>query len=296
MNIVRGVMFLAVLTYNVKLLPRGITSNGPGFMGFTDWKYERFMCILENILDNKYDIVALQEVFHPEMRGLASNVLSENGYYVYGDQLGGVLEKLIGNGNGLFIASRYPPVEHSQQTFNFSDSSPLSSDYFVNKGALRVEVALPNGKFINVITSHLQSSNGDTSMVVRGENLAELSRFVSNVTETSGSPAIVLGDFNINGTDPVKRRFIKDQFSSAVDEDKWEIEYNMPEQGKEKASFPDDNSLLDYIFLVKPHSNSSRYSSTQTSIQNGGRINPYGDLFVDLSDHLPATSRIGVSD
>ncbi len=98
-------------------------------------------------------------------------------------------------GSGLGIASRLPIAVRGARAFM---RPQVSTERFARKGMLHARVRV-GGRHVDVITTHMQSGYGDAARSIRRRQLGELRDFVTHVGEHAGAPAIVCGDFNIDG-------------------------------------------------------------------------------------------------
>ena len=102
-------------------------------------------------------------------------------------------------GSGLGVASRYPILEASIRAF----SRPhVSSERFARKGMLHARVQIGETE-VDVITTHLQSGEGQGPRRVRLRHLAEVRARVDELSER-GRAVVLCGDFNIDGRTAVR--------------------------------------------------------------------------------------------
>lgn len=140
---------IKLLTFNTQLLPALISQNKPE---------QRAIGIADFIIRRKYDIVCLQEVFAQGSRNeLVKRLKDEYPYMVV--RSGG---QLLGEGSGLFVASKLPILKYKFYPFN----NGIGSDAWCQKGLLSIKFdlsALVPNRSLFVHTTHLQS-NPDGSL------------------------------------------------------------------------------------------------------------------------------------
>lgn len=130
----------------------------------------------------------LQEAFAPRV-----SELWETASIAYPHRARGPLPtSFLGVCGGLYILSRYPIVEHAQESFG-SDLC-ASWDCLANKGVQMVRIAVPGlPEPLEVYNTHMQASR--TSDGIRVKQVAKLAAFFKQ-HHRAGAPVIFGGDFN----------------------------------------------------------------------------------------------------
>jgi endonuclease/exonuclease/phosphatase family metal-dependent hydrolase len=97
-------------------------------------------------------------------------------------------------GSGLGVASRHPITTTSMRAY----SRPHAGfERFARKGMLHARVMV-GGAELDVVTTHLQSGEGEAERRVRERHLRELRALVDELGD-DGRAVVLCGDFNING-------------------------------------------------------------------------------------------------
>ncbi len=98
-------------------------------------------------------------------------------------------------GSGLGIASRSKLVNPNVYHYRSSGSG---WDTLARKGTLHAQVHLEGGLIVDVVNTHLQAGDDRGAVQVRKEQLRELTTLLRDIGAPD-RPAIVCGDFNIDG-------------------------------------------------------------------------------------------------
>ena len=272
---------LRVITYNVQFLP-GIASAA-NKRKEPHYRAER---IAEEV--SGFDIVALQETFHPRFRDIILDGLRK----AWDGELNVVVSpQPEGRFNGgCLIATRLPIVESGAMIFeNFStpEEYGLRADGYAAKGVIHARIALtkdPQGETIDVFVTHLEA---------RADDLRELQypEFAAFVKAKSGvdRPALILGDLNTRGT-PEYRSDAESQYTllmSALSRglgreltDVWPALMGDANGGTSEQESEEIGRRIDYILVSNP--NPAGLQLKPLSI----RVNLYRDpQVVALSDH-----------
>ncbi|MEK7673416.1 MAG: endonuclease/exonuclease/phosphatase family protein [Patescibacteria group bacterium] len=202
---------------------------------FTIHKRARFKKLINIIKKEKFDVLALQEVFmNSDYKKLAS--IFKNKYYFYKKK------SFILNSSGLVIMSKFP-------LFN-EKYIPLNKQYFLAKGVLQASIKI-NNRIFEFTNLHLTYC---PSYEVCKE---EYSRLMSVITSSN---SIVMGDFNINFPEfhlPKGYKFLSDPANITL-----EIKNHYSTAGSNKMHQPE--LTIDFII-----SNANlKVISTKTDNQN----------------------------
>jgi endonuclease/exonuclease/phosphatase family metal-dependent hydrolase len=147
------------------------------------WDTGRYAQAMKALEELNPDVILLEEVFS----GKGKRAFHSEAYPYEAHGPKGFPRIL---NSGLKILSKYP-IER-RATLVYGSCSSL--DCLSRKGALLVVIALPNGKKLNVVVTHLNTTkNSETEGQLK--QLAQLSLFISTYAEKN-SPILVGGDFN----------------------------------------------------------------------------------------------------
>jgi endonuclease/exonuclease/phosphatase family metal-dependent hydrolase len=181
-------MNLKVLSYNAWQTPAVITAD----------LHLRARHLPEALAQANADVIALQEMWNPELRNRLIRQMQPHGYahaaFVEGRR--GWVRGYFGN--GLLILSRYPLVgEPELQEFS---GYTYFEEFFVRKGALRVTLQLPTGEQVDVVNTHLGAVRFDGRRAARmhADDQAHLAqvRELAAFIKTGTRPTLIAADFN----------------------------------------------------------------------------------------------------
>ena len=210
---------LKVLTYNTWGVPVAVWDT---------WRYQAAMKAIEEL---NPDIVILSEVF--SAKGKHDFKSAQYPYYADGPNW---FPRLLSSGTR--ILSKYPIEKHAILTYH----ACKSPDCFSRKGADFVLVTLPSGKKVNIVSTHLDSSNDEA---VDDSQLHQLMIF-SDYYEDKTSPTIFAGDMNFN---PQSNQYQYARKNLNVD-DSWEETHSASEPGITYDGF-DNHYAHDYAVKTK---------------------------------------------
>eukprot|EP00123_Amoebidium_parasiticum_P013044 comp21729_c0_seq2/m.30731 comp21729_c0_seq2/g.30731 ORF comp21729_c0_seq2/g.30731 comp21729_c0_seq2/m.30731 type:complete len:282 (-) comp21729_c0_seq2:64-909(-) len=195
-----GVKLLRLLSYNLFVRPPIINSHG------TDYKDERLAMFINEVRD--YDVLCLQELFN-FMSTRRSDFVAKckkQGYVddVFIDRHIAVYFPRIVDG-GVNIISRLPFAQTDAYVYTMAEWR--SSDAIAHKGVVYARLQISTDRHVHVFTTHLQAGDHTDGRyeAVRRDQVEEMVHFIHRSTGDDGHPAIVTGDFNIDG-----KRFQKD--------------------------------------------------------------------------------------
>jgi endonuclease/exonuclease/phosphatase family metal-dependent hydrolase len=176
---------ITIMTYNVKLLPRGATflHHHPVI---------RARLIPAKIIAESPDVVVFQEAFD----GKSIRVLKRGLKSVYPYTAGWDNRKLVTykRAGGVLMFSKYPLKEI--ESIRYSECKGI--DCAGNKGAMLVEVEDPVQKF-QLFGTHMQAGGGHDIKVSQYQQAGELLKR----HQQAGIPQFVAGDFNTHKADSV---------------------------------------------------------------------------------------------
>jgi endonuclease/exonuclease/phosphatase family metal-dependent hydrolase len=174
---------LKVLTWNVFLRPHSL---------FKDGQRERADAIADVLLQENYDVIALQEVFDKTSRLTLIDRLGDRFPHFAGPSDRGLLKI----SDGLMIFSKYPIVD--QEMIKYSNAA--SADRMARKGALLVEINV-NGRAVQMVNTHAQSKSERKFQRIRNSQYRELHEDLLATYGREGVPQIILGDMNTDRAD-----------------------------------------------------------------------------------------------
>ncbi|KAK6050059.1 endonuclease/exonuclease/phosphatase family protein [Cooperia oncophora] len=181
---------LSVLTLNVWCLPQ------PWPVGSKDRKY-RLKKLADAILEEKYDIVGLQEIWsnndYLDMAERLSSAFRYHHYFHSGF-----------TGSGVCVFSRYPIVSTLTHRYSLNGFAHHihRGDWFGGKVVGLVEIEVGEIR-VNFYTTHLHAEynrENDLYLPHRTSQSFELSQFVRH-TSHGADVVIVVGDFNMEPDD-----------------------------------------------------------------------------------------------
>lgn len=196
---------LSVLTWNVYMLPKIASLSKE--IGNTHLE-DRAREIGSYLLNSKYDVIVLQEVFDPSGYKILKNILKKK-YQFISEPIND--HHLIKTHSGLVLLSKYPIYNY--KTIKFSDCS--SSDCLSNKGAFQACFKLNNRKF-RIVGTHLQSDYKFLSEFkeVRKNQIQEIINQFHINPEDKSVTNLFCGDFNISNTDTPQYNYLLNTFKA----------------------------------------------------------------------------------
>lgn len=258
-----------ILAWNVFMLPAWL---------FQAKQMERAGLIAKTILEEKPDIIILQEVFIEDARCKIGKLLEKEYPYQNGEPEGGAFFRF---NSGVFVLSKIP--FHHLAFTRFRDCSGF--DCLSGKGAYLLEFK-KNGQPFQVVGTHTQSGGEHETARKQYRQIKEklLDKYYKN-----GVPQILLGDLNTNTADTVNyhqmMQILECENGVCTGEP---LSYD----GKNdlaKKFFGEHYSNLDYILLRQ---NNSRITIGNRRIHKF-TSEPYGKFkFTDLSDHYAISAQI----
>ncbi len=187
---------LIFITYNLALLPIA-PATSPGF--FNPYLGRDREGVLRSLISNirliKPDVIGLCEVFvDGEKRRIKEALRDTYPYAIEGPDEGD-----LESDGGLLLLSVYPFLQSHQTIYR----TAASSDMFSNKGALHARIDFPRYVAgVDVFYTHVQAPIGGSAREVIQKQLDHLSSFVQACRDWR-QPAVLMGDFNTDGFDPV---------------------------------------------------------------------------------------------
>lgn len=178
---------IKILSWNIQMLPRLLlpVRRGP---------ITRSRLIPEKIMNDSIDIVVFQECFDIRSRRVLKRRLKHTYQHKAGPANRAPLPVFFTN-SGIVIYSKYPIV--NKWKFPYKWREKHSHDKFARKGCLMVEIALPDGKHIQVLGTHLQAGGPHS---IRHSQYAQLKKFIDKHRKDN-VPQFICGDFNTKQSD-----------------------------------------------------------------------------------------------
>lgn len=163
------------------------------FGGIRPWKL-RIDALANKLIDTKADILALQEIWDPEIMPILIDKL-KNHYpfiiYDVGNLYFTLAPQLIAFNSGLFIASKVPLDSISFTPFTNHDIRKG-----INRGALAATFTIGDQK-ISIVNTHLQHEAAGGEAELRSPQLNQASEILQKYNTDNSSWGFICGDFNI---------------------------------------------------------------------------------------------------
>jgi endonuclease/exonuclease/phosphatase family metal-dependent hydrolase len=168
---------ISIASWNTYLLPKTIKKSN---------QKNRSKDISSSLINHNYDIIALQEVFDKaSLKSIIDSLAKKYRYYKVANK-----NSLFKTSSGLIVFSKYEITNTSFIKYKRA----ISADYFAKKGALICKIKINDSIFINVVNTHLQSTNKEKAKKIRQSQLNQIQKAF---TTDSIIPTVFLGDFNI---------------------------------------------------------------------------------------------------
>ncbi len=252
-----GATILRVITYNVQFLPELVSSKNK--RANPDYRARR---IAKEV--SQYDLVGLQETFHPKYRQL----IADQTRTAWNGTLQQVLSptpKGFFTSGGCLILSRLPLRDSSSMVFaNYSKPADygLRADGFAAKGVIHARIARSANElnnFIDVFVTHLEARADQ----LRPLQYQELANFVKKTSDPN-RPFLLMGDLNTRGR-PAYQSDPRSQYSDLLRRlnearpnggvvDLWTRLRGQARGGTSEQESEEIGRRIDYIFLGNPKS------------------------------------------
>ena len=255
---------LDILTWNLYMRPRMVFHNG---------QIKRAHAIVDELKDQNYDVVVLQETFDNKARNIIWNGLKEKFPYQSGSPRKKYFYRLR---TGVFIISKLPLTNIDNIFF----STCGGSDCFAVKGAVLVNAVKNNHKF-QIIGTHLQAADGKkmTGQKIRQIQYEEIKNQLMLPHAEAGVPQFFVGDMNTAKEDKKDYETLLSTMEVEDGNITGEEQYS---DGGSRNDFRDAEShphLIDYIFCRK----------------NGGKVN-FAQRTVKIFEHKWSKKHKALSD
>lgn len=241
----------SVLTYNIHGLPPEVTNDN------TSERIKQIAPLLE-----AYDVIGLQEDWMIENH----EILVENTDFVTIDAFNEPSTEDKVYGSGLSLLSDFPLLEFNHIYYDrcngYIDSA---SDCFASKGVQAAVLDIGGHEF-TILNTHLEAGSGDLDDQIRIEQI----QTIVALLETTITPVILLGDFNLRPNDQSDVEALQLLENQNMRQTCWEIDCSEPNH-------------IDQIW-IRSSDNIDLQIETWTAPNNF--VDAQG---VDLSDHPPIT-------
>lgn len=177
---------LRVMTFNVPFFPPPI---GEGK------RTKRLKAFLKTVRSMRPlpDVITLQEIWTAWAKDKIARGLKRLYPHQYRDRSPG--KYLILLNSGLMILSRHKILARTKLHYKRS----TGEEKLARKGVLGVRIQLPNGKRVNVFTTHLQSTSKTKANNIKISQLTQARKLISRFTRKAAKEAVILtGDFNLS--------------------------------------------------------------------------------------------------
>jgi len=180
---------LNILSYNTWGLPIELKGHDHN---------RRFTQMGDSLLNSKSDILALQEVFHPQLRTKILDVLTKE-YYILSDYycnkeiLPYVQMDCFG---GLMTLSKYPIISEQFYKYPIFDDCTIIEKIGA-KGFLLSHIAFGN-KVVNVINTHLYAGDHAKAEKMRLEQIKFMFEVLNELPDFFKNQTLLIGDFNVD--------------------------------------------------------------------------------------------------
>jgi len=263
---------ISVASWNLFLLPPVIN-----LFKFSPTK--RGTLIGENLAENNYDVIALQEVFHKgAYEKVAKELASKYPYHTGRPHRNGRIAS-----NGLVFFSKYPISDHNVEFYN--DCAWITADCFSSKGFISITLKI-NEREVRFINTHVQAEDSTMARRSRLLQFEELSKWL----EVNDGPSVIMGDLNIDkhGNQDQREDFSKMlDFLNVIDQNLTGYPFTIDHclNSLKKCKEENVQKQLDYIFTKNINSSLKNYRVKRNkgvfrkSIFRKSQIN-------DLSDHF----------
>ncbi|MGI9277575.1 MAG: endonuclease/exonuclease/phosphatase family protein [Endozoicomonas sp.] len=287
-----------LITWNVNLMSSWLI--GRLFLYYVDNQdmndiLIRTQSIANRLRDEKYDIIALQEVGDHTSKAILDHTLNSAGYFsseILGevqDHLGD--SKYIFNG-GVTLYSQYPFITLKYHPF----SRAAGLQYFMPKGVVYGKIYF-HGRIVHLFSLHLQSieNNSKEEYDVLKRHQHELREFIDSIAIDREDHVFLLGDFNVDAQNYSLKEEAGSEFKEMLNVLKArevapfsncqpDISFNPSKNPMAKGKSP--TGTLDNILCV---------NSTACPYRGSKRIIRFEDTTTrlkELSDHYPIEATI----
>lgn len=266
---------LKIMTYNVKLLPRGATflHHHPVI---------RARLIPAKLIAENPDVIVFEEAFDgAAIRALKKRLKSAYPYTAGEDNRKVVTYKRAG---GVLIFSKYPLKE--LESIRYSECK--GADCLGNKGAILVEVECPTQKF-QLLGTHMQAGG---SHEIKLSQYQEAAALLQRHTQAQ-IPQFVAGDFNTHKDDSILYPLLVEALKAEdgpIDNEQKALEGHAQNDMREHpANSKKKKGVIDYVFV---RTNGIKFLSLQRYSRQYQQ--PWSADHKDLSDHFAVILKVTI--
>ena len=265
---------ITIMTYNVKLLPRGAVflHHHPVI---------RARLIPAKLISENPDVIVFEEAFDgAAIRALKKRLKAAYPYIAGQDNRRVVTYKRAG---GVLIFSKYPLKEI--ESIGYSQCKGV--DCYGNKGAILVEVEHPAMKF-QLLGTHMQAGGKHDLKLSQYHEAAELlERHVQ-----AGIPQFIAGDFNTHKGDTTLYPYLVNALKAedgVIDNEEKALEGHAQNDMRENKSNKSkkNKGVIDYVFVKQ---NGVKFISLQRYSKQFQQ--PWNAKHKDLSDHFSVILKV----
>lgn len=222
---------LRILSWNIQMLPFPAKSNH---------RAQRAKAIVSLLKEQRYDVIAFQELFKRRSRRIIRKGLRE----AYPHQTPVLNKKAISfiTNGGVMILSRHPIKSYHETRFR----QRTGNDRLARKGAMIAEMEV-RGKPVQVLSTHLQAFGADSVLISQYRQMRD-ELLVPNARP--GIPQIICGDLN---TRPTSARYptMLEILNAANGSLHGEQQFTMDRPNNDLTERSNTRILVDHI-LVRP--------------------------------------------
>ncbi len=259
---------LKVLSWNIYMLPPLARITG---------KRQRAEKIAELLKNSDYDVLVLQEAFHPAARRLIREGLGDTFPY----QIGPANRKFsVKTNSGIWILSRQPLTKLGAIDYEECEGF---DDCFARKGALLVELEF-NGRPVQILGTHLQAGGPHS---IRHSQYREMRQLLDQYARP-GVPQLVCGDMNTNRADRENYEVMIETLGAKDGPFAGERQFTADGVGNDLCGGGSRNrKVIDYIFVRNKGVKIKRVKRWIPVIRR-----KWSPKHADLSDHNPVAIEI----
>ncbi len=171
---------LKILSWNVFMLPKPIKLS---------LQKTRSKFIAKSLASADYDLMLFQEAFDHNFRNTMNAQVKKNFPFTYYLGRDRQIEHVMGS--GVFIMSKHPFKILGHVYYK----NCATADCFAAKGAVMIELELPDGERAQLVTTHMQSQLQYDN--IRAKQLAQIQKMME-LHKRRNVPQILMGDLNIS--------------------------------------------------------------------------------------------------
>jgi endonuclease/exonuclease/phosphatase family metal-dependent hydrolase len=153
---------------------------------------------------------------------------------------------------GLAVLSRFPIISSEYHEF-------ARHDFWDAKGYMSVKLALPDGRFLQLINLHMASTKHED---VRQSEWEELAAFAKGLA--AQGPVLITGDFNTEPSDPSFKSFVASTGVKGLYDGRDDVEKLRswtPDYRDSCLAMSKDSALLDHVFILSNHAPAPRFGT-----------------------------------